>query len=245
MIQDSLKQMVIGVIYQEAARSGQPIFCIVDDTIASRTKSSSQALHPIEDAYFHQSHLKKGQDYGHQAVAVLLSCNGITLNYVVLLYEKSTSKIQMVCDIVEELPVAPVCSYFLCDSWYTAVKVMDSFVQKGFHAIGALKTNRILYPAGIRQKLSQFAHCLHKTDAAVHLVTVGNRQYYVYRYQGNLNGLEDAVVLITYPKAAFHNPQALRAFLCTDPSLSTEEILAYYQERWSIEVYLQRCTKGT
>ena len=74
VIQNSLKQMVIRVIYQEAKRSGQPIFCIVDDTIASRTKPSSQALHPIENAYFHQPHFKKKQDYGHQAIAVLLSC---------------------------------------------------------------------------------------------------------------------------------------------------------------------------
>ena len=95
---------------------------------------------------------------------------------------------------------------------------MDSFIKRGFYTIGALKTNRILYPAGIRQKLSQFALFLHKTDAAVRLVTVGNRQYYVYRYEGKLNGLEHAVVLMTYPKDAFHKPQALRAFLCSDTS---------------------------
>jgi len=60
----------------------------VDDTIASKTKPSSQALHPIEDAYFHQSHLKGKQDYGHQAVAVMLSCNGIVLNYAFVMYNK-------------------------------------------------------------------------------------------------------------------------------------------------------------
>lgn len=70
------------VIYKEALLSGKPIFCTVDDTILSKTKPSSQALHPIEDAYFHQSHLKKKQDYGHQAVAVMLSCNGLIPNVV-------------------------------------------------------------------------------------------------------------------------------------------------------------------
>ena len=58
-LQDILKARVIHTIYQEAYRSGKPIFCIVDDTIASHTKPSSQALHPIEAAYFHQSHLKR------------------------------------------------------------------------------------------------------------------------------------------------------------------------------------------
>ena len=147
---------VIHTIYQEAYRSGKPIFCIVDDTIASHTKPSSQALHPIEAAYFHQSHLKRHQDYGHQVVSVMLSCNGIILNYAVILYDRSKSKIQIVQEIAQELPVAPVVSYFLCDSWYTSVKVMDSFIQKGFYTIGALKTNRIIYPFGIRQKSQRF-----------------------------------------------------------------------------------------
>jgi len=74
-LQDTLKSSVIQTIYKEAQRSGQPIFCIVDDTIVSHTKPSSQALHPIEAAYFHQSHLKGCQDYGHQIVSVMLSSN--------------------------------------------------------------------------------------------------------------------------------------------------------------------------
>ena len=72
-LQDVLKSSILQAIYREAQRSGQPIYCIVDDTIASHTKLSSQALHPIEAAYFHQSHLKGRQDYGHQIVSVMLS----------------------------------------------------------------------------------------------------------------------------------------------------------------------------
>lgn len=87
-------------------------------------------------AYFHQSHLKGRQDYGHQIVSVMLSCNGITLNYAVILYDKTKSKIQIIQDIAAELPIAPVVSYFLCDSWYTSAKVMDCFNLKNlFRAI--------------------------------------------------------------------------------------------------------------
>lgn len=57
-LQDILKASVIRTIYHEAQVSGRPIFCIVDDTIASHIKPSSQAEHPMEAAYFHQSHLK-------------------------------------------------------------------------------------------------------------------------------------------------------------------------------------------
>ena len=62
ILEQCVKTTVIHRIYEEAERTGKPIYCIVDDTISSKTKPSSRALHPIEDAYFHQSHLKKKQD---------------------------------------------------------------------------------------------------------------------------------------------------------------------------------------
>lgn len=139
LFQDALRNSVAYLIYREATISGQPIFCIVDDTIASHTKPSSQTLHPIEAAYFHQSHLKDRQDCGHQIVSVMLSCNEITLNYAVILYDKTKSKIQIIQDIAAELPIAPVVSYFLCDSWYTSAKVIDCFAKKGFYTIGGFK----------------------------------------------------------------------------------------------------------
>ena len=240
-LEDTLKSSVLQVIYHEAEHSGQPIFCIVDDTIASHTSPSSQAGHPIEAAYFHQSHLKGCQDYGHQVVSVMLSCNGIILNYAVILYDKSKSKIQIVQDIAKELPIAPVISYFLCDSWYTSAKVMDSFIQKGFYTIGALKTNRIIYPCGIRTKVSEFALQLRKTDKDVSLVTVGNREFYVCRYEGELNDIPNAAVIISYPKEAFGNAKALRVFICTNVGLSTREILDTYTKRWPIELFFRQC----
>lgn len=240
LFQDALRNSVAYLIYREATISGQPIFCIVDDTIASHTKLSSQALHPIEAAYFHQSHLKGCQDYGHQVVSVMLSCNGITLNYAVILYDKSRSKIQIVQEIAEELPAAPVIFYFLCDSWYTTAKVMDRFIRKGFYTVGALKTNRILYPCGIRQKASAFALHLRKTDPDVSLVTVGSREFYVYRYEGELNGIPNAAVILSYPKDGFGNPKALRVFLSTNAELSTQEILDTYTKRWPIELFFRQ-----
>ncbi|MBS6196148.1 MAG: hypothetical protein KH828_11275 [Clostridiales bacterium] len=52
----------------------------------------------------------------------------------------------------------------------------------------------------IGQKVSAFALYLRKSDSAVSLVTVGGREYYVYRYEGELNDIPNAVVLISYPK---------------------------------------------
>jgi len=240
ILEQILKEHVVQTIYGEAERTGKPVICIVDDTIASKTKPLLQAMHPMEAAYFHQSHLKKKQDYGHQAVGVMLACNGIVLTYAIVMYDKSRSKIQNACDIANELPTPPTPSFFLCDCWYSCIKVMDAFLAKGFYTIGALKTDRVIFPLGIKQQISQFAQFIWKTDRNVNLVTVGNCPYYVFRYEGKLNGLEDAVVLISYPKDAFGLPHTLRAFLCTDCSLSTQEILDLYLDRWSVEVFFRQ-----
>ena len=239
-LEDILQDAVAAFIYREALITGKPVFCIVDDTIASKTKPSSRALHPIEDAYFHQSHLKGKQDYGHQAVAVMLSCNGIVLNYAVVMYNKSISKIEIVKRIAGELPIPPVVSYFLCDNWYTSKDIIKAFLKRGFYTVGALRTNRLLYPRGIKCSIRGLALHIRKTDRNVSLVAAGSRKYYVYRYEGKLNGIEDATVLISYPAGAFHNPKALRAFICADTSLSTQEILDTYMARWPVEVYFRQ-----
>ena len=114
-------------------------------------------------------------------------------------------------------------------------------MKRGFHTIGVLKTNRMLYPFGIRKELSEFAALLSVTHSDFNLVTVKNKNYYVYRYEGKLNGIENAVVLLNYPEKAFGNPKALRAFLSTDVSLSTDEILSCYVCRWPIEVFFRQC----
>ncbi len=58
------------------------------------------------------SHLKKCHDYGHQAVGVMLSCNGLSLNYAMVLYDKARSKIEIVWRIAQELPYAAECCVF-------------------------------------------------------------------------------------------------------------------------------------
>ena len=133
----------------------------------------------------------------------MLSCNGIVQN------------------IAKELSVPPVMSYFLCDCWYVSEKIINAFEQKGFHTIGALKTNRLLYPSGMKKKLSELAAELSVTHNGFDLATVKKRKYYVYRYEGNLNGIENAVVLLSYPEKAFGNPKALRAFISAQELVSS------------------------
>ena len=118
---------------------------------------------------------------------------------------------------------------------------MDVFATKGFYTVGALKSNRILYPYGMKMNVCEFAKTLSRI-ALFHIVTVKGRKYYVYRYEGKLNDIENAVVLICYPVSAFAQEKALRTFICTNSDLaSDEEILNLYAVRWNIEVYFRDC----
>ena len=240
LLRARLKDKIIEIVWEESMRSGKPIECIGDDTIFSKTKPALSAMHPIECAYFHYSHLKRQQDYGLQAVGILLACNGKTFLYDIILYDKTCSKIEILKNVAEELPVALNISYFLCDCWYSCPEIMEAFLKKGFYTIGAIKTNRVIFPRGIRIQIQQYAQYIRKGDPSVSLVTVAGRKYYVYRYEGNLSNVENAIVLICFPRNAFGNLHAMRAFISTDISLSSQEILNRYTHRWRIEVFFRQ-----
>lgn len=238
----AIKTQVLRAIGSTAKQTTSPTFAIYDDTIAKKTKPSSQAIHPIEATDFHFSHLECKTVWGHQLLCAVLSCGSLTLPYHLEHYTKeSTSKIDKVCQIADSLPIATGPAYALCDSWFTCRKVIDAHYKKGYHLIGGLKTNRIIYPQGIRIAIKDFATYIAKND--VHLVTVNRQRYWVYRYEGALNDVDNATVLFCWPQDAFLNPKALRCFLCTDVSLDTSTLLNYYSRRWPIETFFRQ-TKG-
>jgi hypothetical protein len=77
-----------------------------------------------------------------------------------------------------------------------------------------LKTNRILYPQGIRPSAKEFARYIDVSDT--HLVTVGGETYRMYRYEGALNDIPNAVVLFCWKTDQPMTSEHLRCFLSTD-----------------------------
>ncbi len=105
-------------------------------------------------------------------------------------------------------------------------------LSKGYHTIGRIKSNRMIYPGGIKTGVKGFSAFISKEETCP--VTAGDNTYYVYRYEGKINDLENAVILICWSKADLSDKPAF--ILSTDVSLTTSEILKYYQNRWDIEV---------
>jgi hypothetical protein len=238
----AIRKASTDTVFQKAQQSKQPLFVIHDDTISEKTKPSSKAKRPIAEADFHHSHLNNKKVWGHQILTTLLSCLGEVLPYFIERYERGgESKIDKVCRVVKSLPVATTPAYGLCDSWFTCQKVIEAHFQKGYHLIGGLKTNRVIYPQGLRIQIKDFEQYIQEND--VHLVTVGRSSYWTYRYEGALNGIDNAVVVMCWPENAFKKPRCLHAFLCTDTELTTQTILEYYSQRWPIEIFFRQ-TKG-
>ena len=61
----------------------------------------------------------------------------------------------------------------------------------------------------------------------------------IVRYEGELNGIPNAAVILSYPKDGFGNPKALRVFLSTNAELSTGDPDTY-TKRWPIELFFRR-----
>lgn len=141
----------------------------------------------------------------------------------------------MTLEIIHSLP-NQTGAYILMDSWYTNPGVLDACQEKGCHLIGAMKTNRILFPEGKHTSASDSDLTASLNPGCFHPVTVKSRTYMVYRYEGPLNKIDYAGVLLSYPTAVMGRKCTLRVFLCSASTLFDEAILEYYSHRWTIEV---------
>ncbi|WP_025683922.1 IS701 family transposase [Paenibacillus maysiensis] len=237
-----LKRIVQRVAFQQIKESAQqhhsPIFVILDDTVCEKTKPSSQATHTMQGASFQHSHLKGRHVYGHAVVQALLRSGDQVYPFATERYDpEGKSKIALACEMIQAVPMSTCWTYVLMDSWYPSSSVLQTSAERGFHVISGLKTNRIFYPQGIRQSLKSFASYISKSDTD--LVTIGSSAYRVYRYEGKLNLLENAALLLCWKEGEGFDPKQMKAFLSTDVSLTNEEILSYYSKRWAIETYFR------
>lgn len=195
---------------------GEPLFVIHDDTIAQKTKPSSQARSPIEQAGFHHSHLLGKVVWGHQVQATVLECSNLSLIHSIDLYDKSIthpdgsvySKIDRVCDLAQTLPLPPHGGYCLVDSWFTSP--CHGCVRSGRLSCHRRAENQSdsLPPRhpGFHSRLRAAHPQIRRSPR--------HRERFVVLDLSLRRGIECVVVLLCWPKQAFGQPKALRAFCC-------------------------------
>jgi hypothetical protein len=132
--------------------------------------------------------------------------------------------------------------YVLFDSWYTSAKLVRWIRHQGWHVIAALKSNRSVsnVPTAGQPVTSQKVSAWHRASkgqpyakVSLRLANGLRRTYWVRSMEGKLHNIPGAVRVLMSQKGAGRGRP--RYFLCTDLSLSCQEILQRYQKRWAIE----------
>ena len=146
--------------------------------------------------------------------------------------KKTTLAHEMLTELQQLLP-PDLQVYVLFDSWYASNRLLKFCRRQHWHVICAIKSNRKLDD----QKLAQWPQALqHQRYQRVQLTATDQRPrtYLVRTLQGKLTKLPFAVCVLISKR--HHRDKHPKYFLCTDPSLTAQQILTIYQKRWPIEV---------
>ena len=214
-------------------------FLIIDDTLTKKNTSTKK----IEGLDFHNSHADGNKPkWSHCLVTSHYKINdySIPLDFRQYHREESSKKLskkfldknELAMELINEFTPVTKNNYLLVDSWYTSAKILLHGLINGCHTIGRIKSNRVIYPAGIKTNVKKFSSYIRTNETS--LVTASNNKYYVYRYEGKVNDIENVVVLISWTKNDLSDNPAF--IISTDVSLDNKTIISYYEKRWDIEV---------
>ena len=150
-----------------------------------------------------------------------------------LRFRKKTMRAQEMLAALQQLLPPGFQVYVLFDSWYASNRLLRFCRRQGWQGVCAIQSNRKLDD----QKLAQWPQALrHQRYQRIQLTATDQRQrtYLVRTLQGKLNTLPFAVCVLISQR--HHRDKHPKYFLCTDLSLSAQQILSIYQKRWPIEV---------
>ncbi|WP_265442765.1 IS701-like element ISCth16 family transposase [Acetivibrio straminisolvens] len=224
---------------RENVPEGTVGFFIVDDTLSKKDNSTKK----IEGLDYHHSHSDGKTMWSHCVVTshYKISEYSLPLNFKLYLRKQFfgqkakklfKNKQELAMQLIDEFTPVTETTYLLVDAWYTSGKLMLHALKRGYHTIGRIKSNRVIYPGGIKTNIKEFATHIRSNETCI--VTAGDDNYYVYRYEGKINDLENAVILICWSKKDLSDTPAF--IVSTDVSLTTSTIVGYYQNRRDIEV---------
>jgi hypothetical protein len=226
-----------------------PIFLSLDDSLANKDKGTRR-LEAVDWFFDHKCH-RTVKASNH----VSLSISWGTFYFPLLerLYLRQAtvrkrnrtrsgmsklryrSKLELARQLLEQIASllpknVPV--YVLFDSWYTSAKLIRWIRQQGWHVIAGIKSNRKV--SG--QTVSAWRRDLKGRPydkVRLGLANGRTRTYWVRSVQGRLRGVPGDVRILISQKGP--GAQTPRYFLCTDSTLSCQDILHKYQSRWRIE----------
>jgi hypothetical protein len=226
-----------------------PLYLTLDDSLTPKDKGTRK----LESVDWHFDHNQKRTIRGGCHVVLRLHWGDyhFPLSWRLYLRESTVrrlnrrrknsklryhSKLELAREMLQQLILLlpkenPV--YVLFDSWYTSAKLVKWIRQQGWHVIAAVKSNRKV--SG--QKLTDWHHDFKGRAydrVSLALANKRRRSYWVRTLTGRIQGVPGEVrVLLSQRGPGVRTP---KYFLCTDLTLSAQEILSRYQHRWGQEV---------
>ena len=227
---------------------------IVDDSMYERNRSKAVELlarfrdHAKGCYYRGFRMLTLGWSDGHTFIPVdfsLLSSTKSQINGISEKIDKRTSGYKRRIEALKSAPeLIPqmidhalasgmTASYVLMDSWFTYAPLIQEITKRGLNVIGMVKaTNQRYLVKGRKLSLKE----LYSAAAPVQ----GNHKDIIRTIRTQL--IPGIPVLIVFVRHRTNKNEWL-AILCTDLTLTAEEIIRTYSMRWDIETFF-KCTKS-
>lgn len=244
-----LLQFIIDYLKGRTSDPVCPLYLTLDDSLTPKDKGTRR----LESVDWHFDHNQKRtiKAGSHVVLGIHWGAFHFPLSWRLYLRESTVRRLnrrgrnpklryrsklelarEMLQQVVSFLPrTNPV--YVLFDSWYTSAKLVKWIRQQGWHVIAAIKSNRKV--SG--RKLTDWHHDFKGRSyerVSLELANKKKRTYCVRELTGRLRGVPGMVrVLLSQKGPGVRTP---KFFLCTDTTLSAQEILRRYQHRWSQEV---------
>jgi hypothetical protein len=226
---------------------------IVDDSMFERNRSKAVELlarfkdHATGCYYKGYRMLTLGWSDGHTFIPVEFSLLGSLksqINGITEGVDKRTSGYKRRIEALRPAPhlipemmdramdAGVTASYVLMDSWFTHAPLVKEVVGRGLHAVGMVKADNKRYQIGMEslslQELYYAATPIKRRNKGV-----------LRSIRAELAGIPITMVFVRHRS----KKKEWLAILCTDLSLTEEEIIQTYGIRWDIEVFF-KCTKS-
>ena len=233
------------------------IFIGIDDSLGKKGKAT-QHLEAVDYHHNHSESSKKKQAYtnGYVYVEVHIQIGpfGFLFDTRLFLREKTVRHLnrkrpadkrlhyrskyalarQMLVELETLLPKGHQV-YVLFDSWYASKKLIQYCRRQKWQVICAIKSNRRIDKVRVDQHNLALRH---KPYQRITLEAVDQQHkaptYFTRLVQGHLEGFAEPVHAIISKKRP--GDKFPKYFVCTDLSLSVQQVLRYYQKRWPVEV---------
>jgi DDE superfamily endonuclease len=242
-------EFILQYLKRRNAASKAPLFLIVDDSLANKDKNTRQ-LEPVDWFFDHKTH-RPVRASNH--VSLSISWGDFYFPLLEQLYLRQAtvrkrnrqrsgqnklryvSKLELTRQMLEQLrPLLPegVPVYVLFDSWYTSAKLVRWIRNQQWHVLAGIKSNRKVSGCKVSAWHQDFKGRPYD-KVRLGLANGSTRTYWVRSLTGRLRGVPGDVRILISQKGPGRSPP--RYFLCTDTTLSCQDILHKYQSRWRIE----------